>query len=498
MRLVGTGLLALGLHAAVGYGAHEIAKRVEFPLRAKVIPLVDKAMMQEILERIAQLEDDKPDDELVEVDLRELEELEELVETMPEPESREVASLEASYDDSAYVEQKAREAEGEMGNPDAQESGNRYAVKGPEDNLDPHIARQAALRDAAEFGMIGLLNSGAGGDPDAPTAPWGRDDALGNDPLSARGNKWGDSIGDSFGRGGLGLRGIGEGGGGRGEGVGLGSIGTLGHGAGTGTGQGFGSGHGRLGRSHRAPPPRVKMGSTTVSGGLPPEVIQRIVRSSFGRFRACYDAGLRNDPNLSGNVRVRFTISASGSVKKASASGSIPDEKVISCVQRAFNSLSFPQPEGGEVSVTYPIVFSSSGDSGDRSSAPPASKPRSDAPRESPPPAAKAKSRVNASVKSVSVSGGLDETAVKKKLKRKRSSFRACHRSAGVTGGGSVSLRFQVNAAGSAVIGKRSEAIVSAFDDGVAACALSAISGLTFPKPRDGSATVSFRIVFGD
>ena len=72
---------------------------------------------------------------------------------------------------------------------------------------------------------------------------------------AARGNMWGDEMGDSFGAGGLGLSGIGEGGGGTGEGIGLGSIGTLGHGAGVGTGQGFGSGHGGLGGSHatRAP-----------------------------------------------------------------------------------------------------------------------------------------------------------------------------------------------------------------------------------------------------
>ena len=44
---------------------------------------------------------------------------------------------------------------------------------------------------------------------------------------------WGDSIGDSFGAGGLGLSGIGQGGGGRGEGIGLGSIGTIGHGGGS-------------------------------------------------------------------------------------------------------------------------------------------------------------------------------------------------------------------------------------------------------------------------
>ena len=127
---------------------------------------------------------------------------------------------------------------------------------------------------------------------------------------------WGNDIGESFGAGGLGLSGIGEGGGGRGEGIGLGGIGTLGHGAGTGTGQGFGSGHGRLGGSHRAKPPQVRMGATQVSGRLPPEVIQRIVRQNFGRFRLCYENGLRNNPNLQGRVSVRFVIGRDGAVSQ--------------------------------------------------------------------------------------------------------------------------------------------------------------------------------------
>jgi len=257
---------------------------------------------------------------------------------------------------------RAKGEEGSMGNPNTKATGNRFGVKGPADNADPHIARQAALRDAAEFGMIGLLNSGAGGDPDAPTAPWGRDDSLGNDPLSARGNMWGADIGDSFGAGGLGLSGIGEGGGGRGEGIGLGSIGTIGHGAGTGTGQGFGSGHGRLGGSHRTKPPSVRMGATQVSGRLPPEVIQRIVRQNFGRFRLCYENGLRNNPNLQGRVAVRFVIGRDGAVGQVANGGSdMPDGNVVSCVVRAFYGLSFPQPEGGIVTVTYPIMFSPGG-----------------------------------------------------------------------------------------------------------------------------------------
>jgi len=257
---------------------------------------------------------------------------------------------------------KAKGEEGSMGNPTTKATGNKYGVQGPAENSDPHIARQAALRDAAEFGMIGLLNAGAGGDPNAPTAPWGRDDSLGNDALSARGNMWGDQIGDSFGAGGLGLSGIGEGGGGRGEGIGLGNIGTIGHGAGTGTGQGFGSGHGKLSGSHRTKPPQVRMGATSVSGRLPPEVIQRIVRQNFGRFRLCYENGLRNNPNLQGRVAVRFVIGRDGAVSNVGNGGSdMPDGGVVSCVVRAFYGLSFPQPEGGIVTVVYPIMFAPGG-----------------------------------------------------------------------------------------------------------------------------------------
>jgi len=254
---------------------------------------------------------------------------------------------------------RAKGEEGSMGNPTTKAVNKRYAVQGPKDNPDPHIARQAALREAMEFGMIGLLNTGAAGDPNAPTAPWGRDTSLGTDDVSARGNMWGDEIGDAFGAGGLGLSGIGEGGGGRGEGIGLGNIGTLGHGAGTGTGQGFGAGHGRLGGSHQTKAPKVRMGATTVSGRLPPEVIQRIVRQNYGRFRMCYEQGLSRNPNLEGRVSARFVIGRDGAVSNASNGGSdLPDSGVVSCVVSAFYGLSFPQPEGGIVTVVYPIMLS--------------------------------------------------------------------------------------------------------------------------------------------
>jgi hypothetical protein len=249
--------------------------------------------------------------------------------------------------------------EGSMGKETSKAHNKKYAVKGAADNPDPHLAKQAALREARDFGMIGLLNAGAAGDPNAPTSPFGRETSSGLDEVSANGNMWGDEIGEAFGAGGLGLTGIGEGGGGRGEGIGLGNIGTMGHGAGTGTGQGFGSGHGRLGGSHATRTPKVRMGATSVNGRLPAEVIQRIVRQNFGRFRMCYEQGLTRNPNLEGRVSVRFVIGRDGAVSNVGNGGSdIPDSSVVSCVVQAFYGLGFPQPEGGIVTVTYPIMFS--------------------------------------------------------------------------------------------------------------------------------------------
>ncbi len=272
---------------------------------------------------------------------------------------------------------RAKGEEGSMGNPNTHAANHRYGVQGPSDDrpssaaatATAQAARQRAVNEAAEFGMIGLLDTAAGGggapdqeqkqaaggkaasapvaaapavqpakpsDPNAPSAPWGRDETT------------------------LGLTGTGEGGGGRGDGIGLGGVGTLGHGAGTGVGQGFGSGHGRLGGAHLTKSPELRQGAIQVNGRLPPEVITRIVRQNFGRFRLCYENGLRNNPNLMGRVSVKFVIGRDGAVQTSQDGGSdLPDTGVVSCVVRAFPNLSFPQPEGGGiVTVTYPIIFS--------------------------------------------------------------------------------------------------------------------------------------------
>ena len=103
----------------------------------------------------------------------------------------------------------------------------------------------------------------------------------------------------------------------------------------------------------------LKQGAIDVKGKLPPEVVQRIVRQSFGRLRACYEDGLERNPKLAGTVVVHFTIAKDGASTGARDKGSkLEDARVKECIVRAFGGLSFPAPEGGgAVSVDYPISF---------------------------------------------------------------------------------------------------------------------------------------------
>jgi hypothetical protein len=167
---------------------------------------------------------------------------------------------------------------------------------------------------------------------------------------------WGSSISDSFGSGGLALSGVSEGGSAHGDGIGMGAVGTLGHGASAVPPSSYSSGHGRVGGAvHRLTPPTVRMGATAVSGRLPPEIIQRIMRQNMGRIRGCYEEGLRLNPNLRGRVAVRFVIAPNGAVVNAANAGSDVGGPVTACILRSMYDLSFPATEGGIITVTYPF-----------------------------------------------------------------------------------------------------------------------------------------------
>jgi hypothetical protein len=253
----------------------------------------------------------------------------------------------------------AQGAEGKMGRPNRPDVQKRTAVRGDAPAIE--LSRLEALAEARSIGMIGLINTMNG--RDLPTAIWGANVPNGPDTVDAWGNLFGEEPGESGGFGGLGLSGPGEGGGGFGKGIGMGTIGTCGANCGYGPGNagGFGSSLGTTGGGHRPKVPQVRSAVTTVSGRLPAEVIQRVVRQNYGRFRACYESGLRTNPNLTGRVTARFIISRDGAVSNVANGGSdLPNSAVVSCVISAFYGLSFPSPENGIVTVSYPIMLTPS------------------------------------------------------------------------------------------------------------------------------------------
>lgn len=228
---------------------------------------------------------------------------------------------------------------------DRNPSGSRQRRRWGFEFSDP-TEREALLRDAEDLGLFVRPRTAA--HDAASTGSWGPRDPERENPweLEARSRDW-------FG---LDLAGIGEGGGGRGEGISLLSVDRGLLIAGSAAMWGFGSGsslhHRRLPK-----PPHVRMGATEVSGRIPPEIVHRIVRENFSRFRVCYTYGLRNNPSLQGTIVVSFTIGRTGAISSVGGGGSMPDGGVVRCVVNAFRGLSFPETGGSYVKVTYPLLF---------------------------------------------------------------------------------------------------------------------------------------------
>jgi hypothetical protein len=106
--------------------------------------------------------------------------------------------------------------------------------------------------------------------------------------------------------------------------------------------------------------PPLHISSEKSKPRLPPELIQKTLRQNYPKFRVCYEQGLGRDAHLQGRVTVKLVIGRDGTVTSANqADGTtMPDVRVIECVLQEYRQVVFPKPEGGTVTVIYPIAFS--------------------------------------------------------------------------------------------------------------------------------------------
>lgn len=273
------------------------------------------------------------------------------VQLMIEPEEEE--EEEPDMMDGAGEEAAAKHAgeEGKAGKEDAPDANKKLAIKGETEDLTLKKARDTEI--AMDSGIAAEL---------MVSSPFGTGDtSVGSDVIHALGNLEGEGYGESRGLGGLGVSGAGRGGGGISErGIGLSDTGTAGRGGKGRGGKGYGKSAGDLGE-RRARVPKIIPGRPTVRGSLDKAIIRRVVRQHRREIKYCYESELQKNKNLAGTVKIKFTISASGSVISSRVSSStLNNKKVERCMASKVKRWVFPEPKGGGiVIVNYPFNLKS-------------------------------------------------------------------------------------------------------------------------------------------
>ncbi len=101
-------------------------------------------------------------------------------------------------------------------------------------------------------------------------------------------------------------------------------------------------------------------GQPEIEGTLDKEIIRRVVRQHRNEIRFCHHKQLEKIPDLEGAVKVRFTISGTGSVTSADVVASeLNNTDVENCMTTKIKKWTFPEPPNKQpVIVNYPFEFS--------------------------------------------------------------------------------------------------------------------------------------------
>ena len=137
---------------------------------------------------------------------------------------------------------------------------------------------------------------------------------------------------------------------------GLGGIGTKGAGGGAG---GYGNTLVASGNGKGISAIAVSNSDMVLEGGISRYAINATIAKYLNQVRRCYEAELKNRPEIAGLVEMSFEINASGRLNFAKVSKStLESPPVESCISNKMMDWQFPQPKGGvNVPVKYPFML---------------------------------------------------------------------------------------------------------------------------------------------
>lgn len=212
----------------------------------------------------------------------------------------------------------------------------RYAVSGPVDNPDPHLSRFPEFgpqrptgnqeRDLVGVLLVPMANF------NAPPAPWGRDNSMGTDEVSARGNLWGDRVADAEGEESLAKAGV--------DGGMLKKIEVQ-----------------RTVKENPLRVPRLLHTQLNVSGPLDSVAVERGLLPLLEPARQCYGADASSHGDHEGRLELQFDVEQDGSLQNIRAAQALGVEPAVTqCIVGHLKGVSLP-PASKSSAVSYPLVL---------------------------------------------------------------------------------------------------------------------------------------------
>jgi len=78
---------------------------------------------------------------------------------------------------------------------------------------------------------------------------------------------------------------------------------------------------------------------------IPPDVVVKTLKPIAVKVGQCFKEGLKRDPTIEGEVRIRFVIVHEGNVVDFKDDNSeMPDHEVVSCIGGVIKTVKFPEP----------------------------------------------------------------------------------------------------------------------------------------------------------
>ncbi len=100
----------------------------------------------------------------------------------------------------------------------------------------------------------------------------------------------------------------------------------------------------------------AKIGTLIMSGGTVANA-KSVAAQMRGRFRNCYNAGLKGDPELAGSATLIAKIGPHGEVMSVGGGASGGFSTIVPCLKSVVRSGGFAPPEGGSALIGIPITF---------------------------------------------------------------------------------------------------------------------------------------------